>query len=318
MAFARTAVLACAVCLLTPLAAGAQAPCRFSESGLVMRLMADCVTDQSIEIPDGFTLDGDGHEILAVDPAGHAFRGAIVVARGVRASIIHTTVTAAMLAGECPTSEHRLRGIYFDGASGEIRDNRVIGVFRAPLSCEEGNAIEVRNRQIDGLPASVVIARNGVLDYQKTGIVVYGNVDALIHDNFIGASVVDGELGVNGVQVGPTAGAQIERNTIRGIFTGHVTAGSAIILVNTRVGTLVEANQIISSADVGIYIGADAVTVAKNHIEDVGEDGLYDVAVVNRGADNLLSDNTVRGFRVVYFGAEEPARVPSPGQQIEE
>src|SRR5688572_11253593 len=153
MTFPRAGALAFAACLVTPLAAEAQSLCLFSESGSVMRLMEDCVTDRSVEIPDGFTLDGDGHEIVAVDPSGLGFRGAVVVARGARASIINTRVTAAMLSGGCPKGDI-VRGIYFDGASGEIRGNRVVGVFREPLTCDEGNAIDVRNRQMAGPPST--------------------------------------------------------------------------------------------------------------------------------------------------------------------
>ena len=137
MPLLRAGALACAVLLLTPLAAGAQSLCRFSEDGWVMRLLDDCVTDESLEIPDGYTLDGDGHEIVAIDPDGQSFLGAVVIARGARASIINTHITTAMLSGRCPTTENRLRGIYFDGASGEIRANRVTGVYRAPLTCDE-------------------------------------------------------------------------------------------------------------------------------------------------------------------------------------
>jgi hypothetical protein len=36
-----------------------------------MRLDANCTTDETLFIPDGFTLDGRGHTITAVDrPAG--------------------------------------------------------------------------------------------------------------------------------------------------------------------------------------------------------------------------------------------------------
>src|SRR5215207_7309227 len=132
--------------LAAPAAARAQSTCRFDDVGDVRRLTADCVTDRTIEIPDGYTLDGSGFEIAAVDaPNGRAFRGAVVAARGTTASIINTTVTTVSLSGGCPSGENRLRGIYFDGASGDISGNTVTAIFRGPLPCDEGLGIEVRN-----------------------------------------------------------------------------------------------------------------------------------------------------------------------------
>src|SRR5205085_6970014 len=54
-------VIFCALCL-TVLAAGqAHAQCAFSTSGRTMTLNADCTTEHSISVPNGFTLNGAGH-----------------------------------------------------------------------------------------------------------------------------------------------------------------------------------------------------------------------------------------------------------------
>ena len=42
--------------------------CTFTTAGTTMTLDADCTTDATIPIPDGYTLDGAGLTIVANDP----------------------------------------------------------------------------------------------------------------------------------------------------------------------------------------------------------------------------------------------------------
>lgn len=309
------------VCLLTvvPTAAHAQSTtCRFAASGNLIRLLADCVTDHSLELQDGFTLDGDGHVIMAVDPRGGYFRGAVIMARGAWAAVINTTIRSTLLANVCPDGEARLRGIYFNGASGEIRGNTVDSIHRVPSGCEEGNGIEVRNRDLDGDPTQVVIQGNSVDGYQKTGIVVHGNVNATIQSNLVGSSVAQHVLAPNGLQVGPIATARIVRNDISGTFAGVTAAGSAILLMKSGAGTLVEANTISGDPDVGIHVFADNATVAYNIVRDSGPDGAYDVGIVNLGTNNAFISNSIVGFRTSMYGVGSGAPAGYRGQQIEE
>ena len=44
--------------------------CVFTTSGMTMTLTADCTTDHTILVPQGYTLDGNGNSITAVDPVG--------------------------------------------------------------------------------------------------------------------------------------------------------------------------------------------------------------------------------------------------------
>ena len=98
--------------LAIPATARAHSDCIFLQDGNVMRLLADCRTDTSIEILDGFTLDGGTHAIVAVDPPGGTFSGAVIVARGGTANVIRTTVTTDGLVNTCAEADSRLRGIY--------------------------------------------------------------------------------------------------------------------------------------------------------------------------------------------------------------
>jgi hypothetical protein len=303
--------------LAIPAAARAHSDCIFLQDGSVMRLLADCRTDMSIEIPDGVTLDGGTHAIVAVDPPAGTFSGAVIVARDGTANVIRTTVTTEGLANTCAEGDSRLRGIYFDGASGEIAGNFIDTIHREPSACEEGNAIEVRNRDRDGFPTQVTISGNYVDQFQKTGIVVHGRVAARIHDNFIGSSVSSRLISPNGIHVGQAAVARVERNRISGLFAGVTAAGSAILIMESGPDTLVDGNEISGDPDVGIYVIADGVTVTNNQLVDGGVSGPYDIGIVNLGLDNAYFNNSISGYRTRYYGMETASPREPRGRQVE-
>ena len=175
--------------------------CLFIEAGHTWTLDADCTVDGSLVIPDGVTLDGAQHTIIAVDPRNGAFRGGIIVAGGRSANVTNTTISALMLTNVCQDGNDRLRAIYFNGASGAIRGNTIVNVNKGASACQEGNGIEVRNIDLAGPPTSVEISDNVVDGFQKTGIVVSGNVDATIRGNSIGPSAAQRLIVANGVRV---------------------------------------------------------------------------------------------------------------------
>jgi hypothetical protein len=304
------------LCLLAaPGLAHAQDGCRFSLSGAVMRLEADCVTTASIEIGDGITLDGQSHRIIARAPADAGFQGGILVARGATAAVVNTTIVAELPAG-CLRGAHRLRGIYFEGAAGLIRNNIIRDIRRDQSSCDEGNAIEVRNTAVDGPPVRVEIEENQLDRYQKSAIVIHGNVEAHIRHNAIGASGAQALLAANSIQVGPMAVAVVEENVIAGnAFSGPAAAGTAVLLVGSGAGTAVRFNRIAGNADVGVYVMADGVTVEGNELLDTGADGYYDIGIADVGSRNVILGNTVTGFRTRALRMDR-APVPS-GRQLE-
>ena len=302
----RASLLASLFVLAGTASAGAETTCRFEVAGTTLRLLDDCTTDTSIAVPDGMTLDGASHWIVALDPAFGRFRGGVIVAAGRRATVVNTMITTMFLADGCEIGSRRLRGIYFDGATGDIRNNVVTGVrLRSP--CEEGYGIEVRNS--DGnARISVTIEHNTVDQYQKSGIVVTGAADAWIHHTDVGASAAQALLPANAIQLGPGAGGVIELNTIRGNTSGVETAGTAVLLASSARGTVVRANTIIGNADVGIYVFADYATIEGNELTDTGIDGVHDVGIGNYGSGNRITGNMVRGFATRYQGvADGPA-----------
>ncbi len=195
--------------------------CTFTTVDMTMTLDADCTTDATILIPNGFTLDGDSHTITAVDPVGGHFLGAVVKNGGAEAHVTNLTVTASGLANVCDGAgppDNRLRGILFDGAAGSITNNVVTDVNQGPSGCQEGNAIEVRNAPFDntGTDLEVLIDSNEAEGYIKNGITASGSVTAIITNNVVTGS---GPVGIplaaqNGIQVGFGATAIVEGNIV--------------------------------------------------------------------------------------------------------
>ena len=191
--------------------------CVFSTSGTTMTLTADCTTDHTILVPADFTLDGDGHSITAVDPAGDHFRGAVVKNGGSLAHVTDVEITASGLANVCDDGDDRLRGILFDDAAGSITDVNVHGVRQGLSGCQEGNAIEVRNFNFTTSTVhSVTIADSIAVDYQKTGIVVNGQAFGTIAGNVVTGDGPIDYTAQNGIQIGFGASAFIRENTVSG------------------------------------------------------------------------------------------------------
>jgi hypothetical protein len=281
--------------------------CSFQTIGSTWTLVADCATDSSIVVPDGFALDGGQHTIIAMNPAGGVFRGGIIVAGGASATVTNTIITALMLVDVCETGHDRLRAIYFNGASGVIQGNTILNVNKSGSACQEGNGIEVRNADLGGRPTSVQIIDNVVEGFQKTGVVVSGNVDATIRGNSIGASVAQRLLVANGIQAGAGARALIEANAVAGnSWAGDAAAGTGILLVNTAAGTIVRGNVVVGNADVGIYVLADGVRVERNRLVDTGSDGAFDVGIGNYGENNTFDGNSITGYYQRYQNVDEP------------
>lgn len=225
--------------------------CSFTTSGTTMTLDGDCTTDTTILVPDGFTLDGDGHEITAVDPAAGAFQGAVVKNQGSTAHITNLAITTDDLAG-CGSAgppDTRLRGILFESAAGSITNNTVNEIHRGPNGCQEGNAIEVRNAPFDGTHPSTVavsISGNTIDAYQKTGILANGDVSVVVTDNVISGLSPVSFIAQNGIQLGFGATGEVTDNSVDGNwFTGSDWSSAGILLfqasnVDVRDNTVVE------------------------------------------------------------------------------
>jgi hypothetical protein len=192
--------------------------CTFTSSGTTMTLNGDCVTDETIFVTDGWTLDGNGYSITAIDPMGGHFLGAVIKNAGATAHVTDLTVTTSGLANLCDGGNDRLRGILFDGAAGSITDNTVVNINQGASGCQEGNGIEVRNEPFDktGPDLAVTISGNTVSNYQKNGITANGSVAATIKDNIVTGAGPVNYIAQNGIQIGFGGTATIKNNTVSG------------------------------------------------------------------------------------------------------
>lgn len=247
--------------------------------------------------------------------------GAVVRNAGATASVVRLTVTALNLANACDAGEARLRGIMFQGASGLIAGNTVIGINQGPSGCQEGNAIEVRNFLDHPETRVVEIAHNTIVEYQKTGIVTNGDVRAWIHHNQVGGSATQANLAANSVQVGFGALGIVEYNAIASnswLGFDPVTsdfAATAVLLFDSAPGSVVRHNNLMEgNADVGIYVFGDTTMVDNNRVFDEGPDAGYDIGIGDYGTGNSVTNNKVRGYDVPYDGVSGGRNkvVPSP------
>ena len=206
--------------------------CTFTTSGTTRTLVADCTTDATISIPGGYTLDGAGHTITAVDPAGGHFLGAVVANAGSVAHVRNLGVTTSGLANVCDGGATRLRGILLEDASGSIRDSVVTGINQGASGCQEGNGIEVRSAPFDGTHPNtkhVTVAGNTVIAYQKTGIVANGDVFVDVTDNTVVGLGPVPYIAQNGIQPGFRATGEVRDNDISGNrYTGCSNQDAAV------------------------------------------------------------------------------------------
>jgi len=183
-----------------------------------LTLLANCVTDHTLLVPDDWTLDGDGFSITAVDPVAGHFLGAIIKNDGATAYVTNLVVTALGLANVCDGGDDRLRGILFDGAAGSISNNTVVNINQGASGCQEGNGIEVRHAPFDntGTDLAVAITGNVVSGYQKNGITANGSVAATISGNVVTGAGPVTYIAQNGIQIGFGATATVQGNTVSG------------------------------------------------------------------------------------------------------
>lgn len=303
-----------ALCLTVFAAGQAHAQCTFTTAARTITLTGDCATEHSIVVPDGFTLNGAGHTITAVDPLGDHFRGGVVQNGGATANVRDLRITSNNLVDVCEAGADRLRGIIFDGASGSITGNEIFNLNRGASGCQEGNAIEVRNFGSSPLTARVVIDSNTVTGYQKTGIVANGNVDATITDNTVAGGAPVSNIARNGIQIGFGATGMVKRNNVSGnSYTGPDVSGGILIVGGPLYGgdfcrNVQIMQNTISESDVGVYISqyeadfsapatATNIKIVNNVISKAGVTNgyVYQAGVSDVGNNDKIITNRISG-----------------------
>jgi hypothetical protein len=327
------------------------APCNVLLDQPVLTLQADCTTDTPVFIPDGFTLDGLGRSLVAADPAGGTFAGAILRNQGTAMHVRNLRLRAQGLLtdGPCDGGDDRLRGILLQGASGSVVDSEVLGIRRnqpadgnpegTPRGCQEGHAIEVRNRDAS-VQRQVELLRNEVSGYQKVGIVVAGRVNATVADNVVTGAGPVAHIAQNGVQLSDGATGQVTGNQVSGhsynggagVATGILVAGGPYFGIAWVREALIQGNTLMGN-DIGIYLDqaeADGSAPVESTRIQVLDNSLrngavtngypYQAAIADLGGGNTIHSNVIIGAG--YDPATQPGAtfdvdmVAGPASQV--
>ena len=185
-----------------------------------MTLNADCTASSTVLVQNGYTLNGNGHTITAVDPTSGAFDGAVVQNAGTTMNVKNLTINGASTAieqcGNASGSPRTFNGVAFMAAGGSISNVTLNGIGLPATGCQLGRAIVVRDATSQ-TKQSVTISNNTVSNYNKNGIDVRGNVAAAISGNTV-TTTASGAIARNGIVVGDGASAQVWSNTVSGNF----------------------------------------------------------------------------------------------------
>ncbi|KFE68407.1 NosD domain-containing protein [Hyalangium minutum] len=301
-------------------------PCDVTLDSGVLSLKGDCTTDTPVFIPEGHTLEGFEHWIVARDPVGGAFKGAIVRNRGERTFVRNLKVKAQGLQkdGPCDGGEDRLRGILLQDATGSVTRTEVVDIRRnqrsegnpegTPRGCQEGIAIEVRNRDAT-VTKTVELRNNQVRGYQKGGILVTGRVNATVVENGVTGAGPVAHIAQNGLQLSDGATGEVTRNQVSGhAYTGSTDVASGILVAGGPYfgmalvrDALIQGNTVTGN-DIGIYLdqaeadGSGPATATRIQVvgntlrnEAVTNGYPYQAAISDLGGGNILHSNEISG-----------------------
>lgn len=267
--------LICAVAWFGALsAARAETDCEWLERGSTRYLRGDCQTDETLLVPDGVTIDGRGHRIKAVDPAPSAFAGAVVRNAGATAHVRRLVIDAGNLGRVChphAPEDTRLRAILLVDADGSVTENQILAVNQGASGCQEGNAIEVHSNQ---RRVEVLISGNRIQHFQKTGIVLFGAIDAGIYLNRVEGEGPLNYIAQNGIQLTNDVSGSVKLNRVSGVsYAGSDFTAAGIALVNAD-PVEISLNKV-EGTGVGIYLSSTSeASVTGNSIKNSTYDGI--------------------------------------------
>jgi parallel beta-helix repeat protein len=282
-----------------PPAARAETDCAWQELGHTRYLRADCQTDETLLVPDGFTLDGRGHRITVVDPPSAAFAGAVVRNAGATAHVRRLVIDAGQLGAVChpdAPEDTRLRAILLQDADGSVTDNQVLAINQGASGCQEGSAIEVRASQ---RRVEVLVSGNRIQHFQKTGIVLIGSIDAGIYLNRVeGEGPVD-YIAQNGIQLRGDVSGSVKLNHVSGVsYSGTNYSATGILLIDVVDPVEIALNKV-EDTGVGIHLSASSeASVTGNTIKGSTYDG-----IAIDGRSRPAENNQVIGNFVAHSGS---------------
>jgi hypothetical protein len=254
--------------------ASASTTCQFATKGANMKLLANCSTTQTISVPSGMTLNGEGHTITGLDPTGSQFVGPIVGNGGATMNVKNLTVAGQFTNPTCNPhpmplgfNPDLLRGVAIHDGSGSIKSVTITGINKGPgNTCQEGNGIVVNDET--GGPYAVTISNNSVTGFQDFGVYMQGNVVANVKNNTAqgySASGFQGETAIAAVEV---PGGSIKSNTVAVPSSSVGYAGVELLeSSNVTVSTNASSGAVVAYAACEINPAASNNVIKNNNVQ---------------------------------------------------
>jgi hypothetical protein len=284
-------VVELAFVIILPLSALTSAQtCNFKLSGTTMTLAADCTTAAAITIPDGFTLNGDGHLITAVDPGnGQFFSGPILTNAGATASVKNLLIDTPAFSSCGPVSQ----GIAFNGASGSITGNTILHIGTQYCTTAQNTGILLTSS------TSVIVSSNRVIFTYGPALSASGGGTVNVTGNEFSTSLCCGTVVYLSGIAGSFANNSLDSDAVY---------QTALRLENTAPGFKVLSNNINlrsgAAMNSGIYVGSDATVINGNRVfnwysNPTGATGINNVGVAN-SASNKITNNEVSCYGMPF------------------
>jgi hypothetical protein len=256
------------------------------------RLLADCVTDEMISVATGWTFDGDGHTIYAVDPAAGRLQAAVLfVGEGV-GNVHDVVIDGSGLEAPCLSDDGAtvLGGIVFLGSTGEARRVTVRNLVRAFPTDQAQMTDGESQRKSCGTGIAIVgestvtVASSTISDVGYVGILVEDS-SATIASNIIVHAEDTGLLGLRGAQVDVLPGNQVRYGGVGIQFEGAGTGGN------------IDGSGVAHMKTAGIVSMADAtVSLVDTTLEEIDGFGVVAVGGGAITAERVDVQRTDRAF----------------------
>ena len=297
--------LVISTCLLTAQSASAVNNCNFLVTSKKWTLQGPCQTDETIVVPKGFTLEGQGFKITAKDPAGGNFQGAIITngGSGLNISNLFLRTSQTEMADVCNPDPGKLVGILLDNtASTIVNVNITMNKGAGTSVCEEGVAIRA---QATGASFKKVTIKNSLFNYnQLAGIEFVGSINGRVEASTI-KNLQGNPVPQRGIVVAEKAKAYIINNLIIRHLQVPLTSNPSygVLLDNAGQSTIIQ--NTINLNDYGIAIrGGTKITARSNILREQTFDGILmtDVlGILTTGNTIWANDSQKNGGNGIYL-----------------
>ncbi len=295
-------------------AANVRAACPGTLVGSTFTLTADCTTTVPLLVPEGVTLDGNGHTIRAHDAAiDDPFTGAVVMNGGHTMHLTNLTVLGTGFANVCHAGG--LIGVLFEDADGSA-SNVTVQDITTHGPCLGGMGMGLRVRALEGTARTVDITNSIIRGSGRTGMIFSGEATVNVSGTTIGPPdtlLPASTLGQNGVQYGTGgSGGIFTSNTVIGRAFGGPGNDNTGMLIFSASNLTISDNTITGDPEVGIFVQTSPnVRIENNLIESavpvlrglVGTGVLSDAA---SAASMTLVCNTFSGWATNLDGVTQP------------